>query len=117
MVVGQAILVLVGAPNRRPTPATVAAGLGDAGFAVDGLDAAAGRRRPLTAVRRRHSSTADASFVKVYGRDSRDADLLYRGYRTALLRGPSDDWPAASLEHDVEHEALLCCSPLRAGVS
>ena len=33
-------------------------------------------------------------FVKVYARDSRDADLLYRGYRTALLREPVTSGPA-----------------------
>jgi hypothetical protein len=34
-------------------------------------------------------------FVKVYDRDSRDADLLYRGYRTALYRGPTSSGPVA----------------------
>ena len=50
-------------------------------------------------------------------RDSRDADLLYRGYRTALFRGPNDDWPAMTLEQDVEHEALLLLMAQRADVS
>ena len=59
----------------------------------------------------------DRAFVKVYARDSRDADLLYRGYRTALLRGPNDDWPAMTLEQDVEHEALLLLMAQRADVS
>ena len=31
------------------------------------------------------------AFVKVYARDSRDADLLYRGYRLLVLREPGDD--------------------------
>jgi undecaprenyl-diphosphatase len=43
----------------------------------------------------------------VYARDSRDADLLYRAYRMLLLRGPSDTWPSASLQEDVEHQAFL----------
>ena len=49
-------------------------------------------------------------FVKVFGRDSRDADLLYRGYRTLLLRGPNDSWPSPSLKLDVEHEALAAAA-------
>ena len=57
------------------------------------------------------------AFVKVYARDSRDADLLYRGYRTLLLRGPSDEWPSASLEQDVEHQAFLLLLAGRGGVA
>ena len=45
--------------------------------------------------------------VKVYDRDSRDADLLYRGYRTALYRGPNEQFTSGSLDRDVEHEALM----------
>src|SRR5439155_6909097 len=43
--------------------------------------------------------------------------LLYRGYRTALLRGPNDDWPSMTLEQDVEHEALLLLMAHRAEVT
>ena len=55
-------------------------------------------------------------FVKVYAQDARDADLLYRGYRTLLLRGPGDERPSTSLAHDVEHEALMLMLARRAGV-
>ena len=53
--------------------------------------------------------------MKVYGRDSREADLLYRSYRALLLRGPNDEWPSLSLKHDVEHEAFLLLLAGRAG--
>jgi undecaprenyl-diphosphatase len=56
-------------------------------------------------------------FVKVFAQDSRDADLLYRAYRTLLLRGPTDDLPSLSLAHDVEHEALLLVLAQRAGIN
>ena len=53
-------------------------------------------------------------FVKVYAQDSRDADLLYRGYRALLLRDPGDEWPVGSLARDVEHEGLLLLLARRA---
>ena len=59
----------------------------------------------------------DRAFVKVYGQDSRDADLLYRGYRTLLLREAGDERPASSLAAGVEHEALLLVLARRAGVA
>ena len=58
-----------------------------------------------------------ATFVKVFGRDSRDADLLYRGYRALLLRGPNDSWPSPSLKSDVEHEAFLLLLARQSGVT
>ena len=45
-------------------------------------------------------------FVKVYCQDSRDADLLYRGYRTLLLR-EAGGRRAPSLAAGVEHESFL----------
>ena len=77
VVVGQAILVALGAPNRRPAPAVVAQGLRDGGLDVTALvlERAEGGRAQL------YTATVDGgrqSFVKVYGRDSRDADVLYR---------------------------------------
>ncbi len=35
---GSAVLIVLGAPNRRPTPAAIAAALGEAGFDVQRLD-------------------------------------------------------------------------------
>ena len=113
---GAAVLIVVGAPNRRPAPAVVVVALRDAGLAVDrlALERADGGRAQL------YTATLDdggRAFVKVYARDSRDADLLYRSYRTLLLRGPNDDRPALSLGQDVEHEALLLLIAQRADVT
>lgn len=118
---GAALLVGLGAPNRRPAPATVAAALAEAGLAVTGLRlrrAEGGRSQLYVA----DTSAGDSSngghvFVKVFGRDSRDADLLYRGYRALLLRGPNDSWPSPSLKLDVEHEALLLLLARQGGVT
>jgi undecaprenyl-diphosphatase len=116
MVIGQAILVLIGAPNRRPSPVVVTGGLVGAGLPVEALSLqrADGGRSQLYAA---ELAGGGRAFVKVYGRDSRDADLLYRGYRAALLRGASDDLPAPSLTRDVEHEALLVLLATRARVT
>jgi undecaprenyl-diphosphatase len=104
--VGAGLLVLFGAPNRRPAPAAVAASLRAAGLDVTDLTlqrAPSGRAQRYVAT----LSGGTTVLVKVYAQDARDADLLYRSYRTLVLRGPGDDRPAASLAHDVEHQALL----------
>ena len=59
----------------------------------------------------------DRAFVKVYARDSRDADLLYRSYRTVMLRQSTEDRPSLSLDHDVEHQAFLLLLAHEAGVT
>jgi glycosyltransferase 2 family protein len=113
---GAGLLVAFGAPNRRPSPATVATALRDAGLPVVdiSLERAVGGRSQLY-----RTSSADGArcFVKVYAQDSRDADLLYRGYRTAVLRDSSAERPATTLEYDVEHEALLLMLARQGGVA
>ncbi len=114
--VGAGVLTLFGAPNRRPAPAVVAGALQAAGLDVADLtlERAEGGRSQLYTI----DAVGDGrSFVKVYARDSRDADLLYRGYRRLLLRAPGDAWPAVSLQEDVEHEALLLLLAAQGGVA
>ena len=94
MTAGAAVLVALGAPNRRPTPAAVAGALRDGGLGGRRPRRSSGPTAVAPSSTPPHSTSGDRAFVKVYARDSRDADLLYRGYRTALLRGPNDDWPS-----------------------
>jgi glycosyltransferase 2 family protein len=112
---GAAVLVALGAPNRRPTPHAVAGALNRSGLpvAVLTLQRSTGGRSQLY-----RATLADGTkaFVKVYARDSRDADRLYRGYRLLVLREPGDDMLGASLERSVEHEGLLLLLARRAGV-
>jgi glycosyltransferase 2 family protein len=114
--VGAALLTLFGAPNRRPAPGAVASALQAAGLDVVDLtlERAEEGRSQLYTVAVAGGGTA---FAKVYARDSRDADLLYRGYRMLLLRGPSDTWPSASLQEDVEHQAFLLLLARQGGVT
>ena len=114
--VGAGLLVVFGVPDRRMGPAGVAAALRAGGVPVGqvtGPLAAAKGSRPFEA------STGDGNglFVKVFGSDQRDADLLYRAWRGIRLRGVGDTRPAASLVKAVEHEALLGVMAERAGVA
>jgi undecaprenyl-diphosphatase len=114
--VGAAALVIFGAPNRQPSPAAVASALRAAGLDVTRLrvQRATGGRSQLYVVDRVDGTPA---FAKVYARDSRDADVLFRGYRAAVLRSADDEWPSLSLRHDVEHQAFLLILAARAGVN
>jgi uncharacterized protein (TIRG00374 family) len=114
--VGAALLVTFGAPNRRPTPAAIAAALRASGCQVAELrlQRAEGGRSQLY---RMTSPDGAAAFLKVFSRDSRDADLLYRGYRALVLRAPNDSWPTPSLKLDVEHEALMLLLAQQAGIT
>ena len=114
--VGAGLLVAFGVPDRRMGPGGVAAALRAGGVPVSqvtGPLATAKGSRPFQAV----TGDGRALFVKVFGSDQRDADLLYRAYRGIRLRGVGDTRPAASLFKAVEHEALLAVMAERAGVT
>ena len=113
--VGAGFLVAFGAPDRRITEEGITEALAGAGLPVDTLRPAAetGRgSRPFVVT----LSDGQQRFVKVLGQDQRDADLLYRGYRLARLRGVGDTAPAASLKQAVERQALGSVMAERAGV-
>ena len=114
--VGAGLLVAFGVPDRRMGPAGVAAALGAGGVPVSQVTGplrAAKGSRPFQAT----AGDGNGLFVKVFGSDQRDADLLYRAWRGIRLRGVGDTRPAASLFKAVEHEALLGVMAERAGVA
>ena len=114
--VGAGLLVVFGVPDRRMGAAGVAAALRAGGVPVGEVTGplrAAKGSRPFEAV----TSDGRALFVKVFGSDQRDADLLYRAWRGLRLRGVGDTRPASSLVKTVEHEALLAVLAERAGVA
>ena len=113
---GSAVLVVLGAPNRRPTPAMVGDALARAGITVTELAllrADSGRALLYRA------TTAEGPdlFLKVYERDSRDADVLYRGYRTVQLRDPGEPPPSRTMAVEVGNEALVLLMARRSGVA
>jgi len=116
VMVGAAVLVTFGVPDRRIGPAGIAAALRDAGLPVTSVrpaEAESKGSRKFEAV----SADGRRLFVKALGSDQRDADLLYRGYRAVRLRNVGDTRPAASLFQAVERQALVGVMAERAGVS
>ncbi len=114
--VGAGLLVVFGVPDRRMDAAGVAAALREGGVPareVTVASATAKGSRPFRAV----TQDGQALFVKVFGSDQRDADLLYRTYRAIRLRGVGDTRPATSLFKAVEHEALVEVMAERARVA
>ena len=113
--VGTGLLVAFGAPDHRPGPADIAAALEAGGFPVvsAALAAVHGKgSRPFVVT----NADGERFFVKVLGQDQRNADLLYRAYRSVRLRDVGDVRPAASLKQAVEHQALVGVMVERAGV-
>lgn len=111
--VGSAALMIVGAPSRRPSPAQVAAAL-----ATAGVDAQV-EISPATNAHGAGYVAATASgplYVKVIGRDQRDADLLARFVRAVRVKGVEDDRPVGP-RLSVEREALNTLMAAKAGVS
>ena len=113
--VGFGLLVAFGSPDRRIGPSGVADALTASGLSIAGVRAAdveAKGCRPFVA------TTADGRrlFVKLFGKDQRQADLLYRAYRYGRLKGVGHSRPAASLIQSVEHQALAEIMAERAGV-
>lgn len=112
--VGAGVHLLRGAPGGRPAGAAVRAALQAAGMPVAAL-------RPLRADARASTPFLAALedgrqlFVKVVGREQRDADLLFKAYRFVVYRSVEDEAPFATAKHQVEHEAFLSLLAERAG--
>lgn len=112
---GALAVVAFGAPARSPTEADVAGGLRTVGVDVAGLEPASVDARGSTPY---FGTTVrgEPLFVKVLGRDERDADLLFRLYRSVSPRDLGDERPSSSLRRAVEHEALLAMSATDFGI-
>jgi undecaprenyl-diphosphatase len=112
---GAAVLVVLGAPTRRPTAAAIMRGLGVAGIELKSLERAGVDARGSTPY---FGATADGRrlFVKALGADERSADLLFRMYRALVPHNLGDERPFESLRRTVEHEALLALMACEAGV-
>jgi tRNA A-37 threonylcarbamoyl transferase component Bud32 len=112
---GTGVLVALGAPSRRPTPAAVASGLASVGLAVRQLEPAGVDARGSTPYFG-ESVDGGALFVKVLGVDERSADLLFRLYRTLQHKSFGDERPFSSLRRSVEHEAFVALAATSFGV-
>jgi hypothetical protein len=108
-VTGAGVLVLMGAPSRRPSAGAIADGLAAVGLPLRELEPASVDARGSTPY---FGVGADGTrlFVKALGDDERSADLLFRIYRRLQRRDFGDERPFSSLRRSVEHEALVALS-------
>ena len=114
-IVGAALHLVVGAPTAGVTPARVMRALASAGFApaaVAPVDADARGSAPFTAT----TAAGRPLFVKAIDREHRNADVVFKLWRYAVLRHVEDEAPFATPKQEVEHEALLLLLAARAGV-
>jgi tRNA A-37 threonylcarbamoyl transferase component Bud32 len=112
---GAAVLVVAGAPSRRPTSEAVIDGLAAVGFPVQRLDRAGVDARgstPYFGV----AEDGTSVFVKALGTDERSADLLFRLYRGLQPHHFGDERPFDSLRRSVEHEAFVALNAAALGV-
>ena len=103
---GSAVLLVFGAPNKRPRGPAVVAAMARAGVPLARLSRAGVDARSSTPY---FGETGDGRelFIKVLGRDERSADLMFRVYRFLRLKDVGDRGPFSSLQRMVEHEALV----------
>jgi len=113
--VGAAVHLAVGAPGGLPAPSDILEGLRAAGIealAIQPVGADARGSVPFMA----HARDGRRWFVKVVGREQRDADLLYKLWHRAAFREVEDETPFATPKQEAEHEAYLGLLAARAGV-
>jgi len=113
--IGAGTLLLFGSPDRRPRGSDVAAALIRHGFDVSSVapgsvDDASSRMFVV------QESDGRRIFVKVRSPEERSAEILFRVYRMARLKGFGDERPFASLRREVEHEAGMSLTASAAGV-
>jgi undecaprenyl-diphosphatase len=112
---GAAVLVVMGAPSRRPPVRAVVDGLASVGVRLQRLDPAGVDARGSTPYFGVGGDDATL-FVKALGADERSADLLFRLYRYVQPRNFGDERPFSSLRRTVEHEALVALAARASGV-
>jgi len=113
VVAGSAALLALGAPARRIVPGALVVALAQAGLTVDGLEPLPAADRPAF---RGVTPGGEAVHVAFVGRDERDADLLYRGWRLLRVKGIEDQLVGVRPEAQVHHEALASLLAADAGV-
>jgi undecaprenyl-diphosphatase len=114
-VAGSAVIVVFGAPSRRPDRDAIAGGLAAVGVDLERLEPASVDARGSTPY---FGATTDgtALFVKALGEDERSADLLFRMYRRLQPRDLGDEKRFSTLRRAVEHEALVALAARGLGV-
>lgn len=113
-VVGSAALVVAGSPRRRASRRAVLHGLAVAGFPATRIvaeEVGAGHARTFVAT----TATGRRAFVKLLGRDERDAYLILRIMKQLRVKDLDDLRPSWSPNQLVTHEALSTLLAARSG--
>lgn len=113
--VGSLVMVVARAPLRWPPATVVRDVLRHAGLAVLEVEAAGSDRRHGPSYRATVEHGPDL-FVKVVGRDERDAELLARTVRAIRVDAP-DDRRSVGAAETIDHEAACLALAARAGVN
>lgn len=104
--VASVVLLLFGSPNMRPRGGDIVVALRRIGLDPLSLrmigTGGAGNTIWLARCADDH-----VRFLKVFGADQRDADLLVRSWRWLRVRDPAEQRTFSSLRREVEHEALM----------
>jgi len=113
--VGALVHMVAGAPSGRVAPAQVEEALRRAGVDVVAARPANVDARGSTPF---FAGTADGGtvFVKAVGADQRDADLLFKLWRSLAYQNLGDEKPFRSAKRQIEVEALHDLLAARAGV-
>ncbi|MCU1499099.1 MAG: hypothetical protein JWM47_3052 [Acidimicrobiales bacterium] len=113
-VVGSAALVVVGSPRRRASRRAVLDGLARAGFPAEHIaPAEVGAHHARTFLVT--SGSGRRAFVKLLGRDERDAYLILRMLKVLRVKDLDDLRPSWSPGQLVEHEAYSALLASRSG--
>ena len=113
--VGALVHLVAGAPSGRVTPDQVQEALRRAGIDVAAVRPAKVDSRGSTPF---FAETGDGGtvFVKAVGPDQRDADMLFKLWRSTAFQNLDDEKPFRSAKRQIEVEALLDLLAARAGV-
>lgn len=114
LAVGSLVLLLYGSPNNEPTAEELVDTL--RGVGIDPRRIV--RPRQTRSGARYHVTDVDGAQHDLLVRtsDDRDSDLLVRAYRSVRFQASEVSERYASIEHQVEHEALVLTLAERAGV-
>jgi undecaprenyl-diphosphatase len=113
--VGALTHLIWGAPGHRPSVREIRASFARAGFGPVAVRPASVDARgsiPFFVT----TDDGDELFVKVVGREQRDADALFKAWRALVYRELEDEAPFATPKREIEHEAYLSLLAERAGV-
>jgi len=115
-IVGTAVLLIFGTPDRKPNNVQISESLSRSGWELSTLKRAAVDARGSSPY---FATAADGTdlFVKVLTPEERAADNMFRVTRMFRLKGVGDERPFSSLKRTVEHEAVASLKAASDGVT